>query len=64
VGDEQHVEQVTVATGRRAALVSLELAGQVGPTSWGGISIADEPHAYAYFTWSTTSSVFSIRGMR
>jgi tRNA A-37 threonylcarbamoyl transferase component Bud32 len=62
--DRQHLEQLNMATGRLAPLVTLELPPDVSAETLGSISLADDPHVYAYLTNATTSLIFSIRGVR
>ena len=62
--DRQHLVQYNPATGRLAPLVTLDLPGDASATQVGDISLADDPHVYAYATSGTTSLIFSIRGVR
>ena len=62
--DRQHLGQWNLATGRLTPLVTLDLPGDVSATQVGAISLADDPHVYAYETTGTTSLIFSIRGVR
>jgi serine/threonine-protein kinase len=65
-GTELHfkVDQVDVATGRRSPLVDIE-SPPVATTLFGtfGLSLADDPHTYAYSVWSYSSELFTIQGV-
>jgi tRNA A-37 threonylcarbamoyl transferase component Bud32 len=64
--DLLHLEQLALATGRLAPLMTLELPSGITPAEVDGttISLADDPHVYAYEARSTNSLIFSIRGVR
>jgi hypothetical protein len=58
------VDRVDVVTGRRTSLLTLEeLAGGAAPFS-GGLSLADDPNVYVYWSSGYTSLLFSVEGIR
>jgi hypothetical protein len=66
-GSEVHarVDQVDVATGRRSPLADIE-PPPAGTSLFAtfGLTLANDPHTYAYSVWNYSSELFTIQGVR
>ena len=64
IADPQHVESVDLLTARRRSLGSIDAPEGIDAAAVQQVTLADDPHAYAYTVFLTTSVLFSIRGVR
>ena len=58
------VDQVDPETGTRAELLSLALRDVAGARSFSSLTLADDPHVFAYVQRRHTSTLFTVDGMR
>ena len=58
------VDHVDPETGNRAGLLNLELRDVAGARSLSGLTLADDPHVFAYVQQRHTSTLFTVDGMR
>ena len=58
------VEQLDLASGRRAPLMSVRAGTGAGLLGIGFVQLADDPRGYAYIASEYVSHIFDVRGMR
>ena len=58
------VEQVDIASGQRRPLLTITPESRVGVLKLRELSLADDPHTYAYSTRDYVSRIFLIKGIR
>jgi len=58
------VEQIDVASGQRRPLLTITPESRAGVLQIRDLSLADDPHAYAYSTREYLSRIFVIKGIR
>ncbi|HXI19888.1 MAG TPA: protein kinase, partial [Gemmatimonadales bacterium] len=64
LGVKLGAERMEVASGRRTPLPAIELPTDFRIFAAFNLSLADDPHYYAYNTWSYSSRLFAIQGVR
>jgi hypothetical protein len=58
------VDQLTLATGRRDSMMLLGTGGRTGLVRVVTVSMADDPHVYAYSPYHMLSTLFVVDGAR
>jgi len=58
------VESVDLATGRRETILQLGAASGAGMTNVTGLTLADDPRAYAYVAGEYSSRLFQLEGAK
>ena len=58
------VESVELASGRRETILELGVSQGAGMTNVTGITVADDPRAYAYTAAEYSSRLFQIEGVK
>jgi len=59
-----HVDRVDPATGTRSPLLSVVPGELGGVRAFGKLTLADDPHVYAYVEYLYTSRLYTVEGLR